>query len=77
MTHWNHRIMAHRDADGHLWFDVREVYYDEDRIEGWTIDAIAAVGDTADEVAACLAQMLAARKRPVLQEWELPGYDGP
>ncbi len=74
---WNYRIMERRDKDGNHWFGIHEVYYTGHHTDGWTADAVAAQGDTAEEVVSSLTLMLEAQDRTILKEWELPGYDGP
>jgi len=79
MTTWTYRVMNHR-APGYLggdeWLEIREVYYKEDgTIDGWTADACWPAGDTREELISDLSRMLLALAEPVLNEWELPGYE--
>jgi hypothetical protein len=66
--HWNHRVMRHVEPDGHVWFGIHEVFYDDTgRPEGWSEPAEAPAGETLEELAANLAQMTEALKQPVLE----------
>ena len=64
---WNHRVTRELLEDGSELFAIREVHYDTDgAVVGWTRDPIAAVGDTAEDVAWALQKMLEGAGRPVL-----------
>jgi hypothetical protein len=57
MSHWNYRILKHKDKTG-TWFGLHEVYYNKDgSINSYTQDEIV-YGDTAQEVLSVLRQML-------------------
>lgn len=56
--HWNHRVTRELLDTGEYEYAIREVHYGaDDKVVGWTADPIAAVGDTAEEVAQVLEQM--------------------
>ena len=57
---WNHRVMR-SESDGETSYGVHEVYYDDDgSITFWTLNPVAAVGDTVDDLQEELLRMLAA-----------------
>ena len=67
--YWNHRLVQGPAGE----FTIREVYYDSDTgsIIGWTEDAIAPYGNTAEQIINELDRMSEACHRPVLIESEL------
>jgi hypothetical protein len=75
-VYWNYRVMRHR-RDDYEWLDIREVHYDEDtdEIRGWTADPIGPEGEEEKDIAFAINGMAHALKKPILNEWELPGYE--
>ena len=81
---WNHRIIQDIHGD----FSVREVFYHEEyeqlpaeelkekHVYGWTEIAVAAYGDTLEEIRTELERMLMATKDSVLLESELYRLNG-
>jgi hypothetical protein len=64
---WNYRVMV--DADGN--YNIREVYYNEDKaIEGWT-DECSPYGEELDELISDLNYMMKALTQDVLVESDL------
>ena len=65
---WNNRVMR-RECKGYdeEWFEIHEVYYDDnDEVEGYTKDAIAPGGHSIEELRRELERMLACLDKPVL-----------
>jgi len=42
---WNHRVMKHKDGDQD-WFQIHEVYYKGDNVDGYTENGISVGGRT-------------------------------
>lgn len=64
---WHYQIRQ-RMFKGEPFFDVVEIF---DNPTGWTVDGVAAAGDTKDGVIACLERMIAdCQKYPVLMDEE-------
>jgi hypothetical protein len=72
MSYWNYRIIFKPDPvnpDREGSYEIHEVYYDDnDKIDGWTVDAIASFGETIEDLNDDLKYMLEALDRPVLME---------
>jgi hypothetical protein len=65
---WNHRVIKSWDTDGHVSYGVHEVYYDGDKITGWTDDEAEKL--ISESLRGCLWQWAAigrALSRPVLR----------
>lgn len=59
-AHWNYRLTVQSVDDNEAW-EVREIYYDADgEVSRWSVDAVAALGDSWTEVADDLSRMVAA-----------------
>lgn len=73
---WNHRVVKHiRHVRGQerIYFQIHEVYYDDEgEYEGRTTDAVAADGDTLEELREELQQMIWACNKEVLICREVP-----
>lgn len=68
---WNHRVLRHRNGEGFT-FTIHEVYYDPDGTpNSWTIQPVAALGETLGELREELERMLHATGLPVLDEERL------
>ena len=69
MSHWNYRIV-HRKTQGdhqHDWYELCEVYYDDDGTPYGRTDALSFEGETPEELIADLELALqSAKSRPVL-----------
>ena len=79
---WNHRVIRRvRNPNGNeeeTFHALHEVYYDEqDRIKGWTKDAMAPIGETVEELRAELRMFTAALDKPVLEEAKGEGPGAP
>jgi len=53
---WNYRIIHHDDHE-HPYFGLHEIYYDDEGITNWTVEATV-VGDDVNEVIHSLRMML-------------------
>ncbi len=67
---WNYRVTVTRyePAPGvhEDLYELREVYYEGDRVSMWTANAIAPSGESVEDLRANLAQMEQAFTRPTL-----------
>lgn len=65
---WDHRIMLDKDGT----FSVREVYYNKaDEVRGWTVEPVAATGESVLDLRTDLRRMLDACDRAILNERQL------
>jgi hypothetical protein len=63
--HWNHRLIdMTAQNDGEHWLEIKEVFYEDDKPQGYTSALIG--GETASEVRETLIRMLSALDNPVL-----------
>ena len=75
MTGWNYRIIKHVD-NGETWHGIHEVYYGKKKkIEAWSADPIAPVGETTKELKSDLNMMTQAFRAPVLIEVTINGKE--
>lgn len=68
---WNYRVLRHiNEADGRVWFDIHEVYYNFPDAEGlsWTVKSKSPFGKTVEELRDDLKMMLEVLDLPVLEE---------
>jgi hypothetical protein len=56
MGRWSYR-MTRREFAGETEYGIREVYYEGDKITGWTADIVGASGETAEELLEVLERM--------------------
>lgn len=56
MTHWNYRVTRERFPDEDQ-YAIREVYYDGDKIVGWTREPSAPIGESVQELIEVLDRM--------------------
>ena len=68
---WNYRIVHKRCGDEDS-FQIHEAYYDDDKLVAVTENAVAAFGETHEELKADLEYMMKALGEPVLEEGDLP-----
>lgn len=71
MGHWNHRVIVkeytHEDGYIEKFYAIHEVYYDKNnKPEGVTMEGIAIIGDSVEDLKKTLEQMKEACKLPVL-----------
>ncbi len=63
---WNHRILAH-EYGGDIYFEIHEVYYDENSIAvSYTENPVSVGSDTIKGITWTLYKMLQCRKKPIL-----------
>jgi hypothetical protein len=63
---WNHRVCKNTEQ-GEIFYNIHEVYYDDDgKVEGWTQNAVAPLGNDLDELRNELKWMLEALDKPIL-----------
>lgn len=64
---WNYRVVRHTMDDGVKYYQIHEVYYDEDgKVIGMTEKGIAPFGDTTTELQLELNRMIECMAKPVL-----------
>ena len=71
---WNHRVFKETQPGGTPWYTIREVYYPKigGKPDSWTADAIAAGGETVEELRDELQRMLRATEQPVIEDTPIP-----
>ena len=70
--YWNHRVVEKRDYFGELYYEIHEVYYNEDgTINGMTVHPISPYGDSLDSLKTVLGWMLRCVDKPVLVDDEI------
>lgn len=64
---WNYRLMVHPDGSGGMWFEIHEVYYDENGKPGsYTINPADVSGGNIDDIMFSLNAMKEVLNRPIL-----------
>ena len=63
--HWNHRVMAHTTEEG-IWFEIHEVYYEDEIPQSYTNHPVSASGDTITGMKFDLKNMLGCLDKPIL-----------
>lgn len=67
--HWNHRVFEKTDYFGEKYFEIHEVYYNDDgTINGFTVNPIAPMGISVDDLKWALAHMIKCLDNPILRE---------
>jgi hypothetical protein len=65
--HWNNRVVEHKNERGDVYYQVHEVYYNDDgsisKELGMTKEAITPTGETVDDLIETLETMLYDAKR--------------
>jgi hypothetical protein len=64
---WNHRVFVKRTDEG-LWYSIRETFYEDGEVKGWTKDEIAPASESLEGLKWVLEQMLKALDKPVLED---------
>jgi hypothetical protein len=70
MSHWNYRVVKRCSPDhpDEPAYQIHEVYYnDQGEPDAFTVDAVAPLGETPEELKADLQAMLRALDAPVLE----------
>jgi hypothetical protein len=64
---WNYRVVRHKTADEGTYYQIHEVYYDDDgKVISMTEKGIAPLGETTTELQLELNRMLDCMSKPVL-----------
>ena len=75
MGTWEYRVVermsSHPHMDDLIWYEIIEVYYDDDGKLDATSDKIFPAGDTVDDLREDLELMLLATSKPVITHEEL------
>ena len=67
-------IRRTHEKTGEVWYQVFEVYYEEDgSIRSWTVDPVAPIGETPDELRQDISHFARALELPVLVEVTVAG----
>lgn len=70
---WNYRLVRLDDGEGNVWFDVREVFYDEcGKITNCSKSPVMMQDDEVEHFTWMLDHMREALDKPILDESELP-----
>jgi hypothetical protein len=74
---WNHRILAHKDGD-EVYFEIHEVYYDEDgKPISYTADGANVGSESLDGIKRVLDKMKECVNKPILSADDFPNeYNG-
>lgn len=74
---WNHRVIEKIDVQsGEHYFEIHEVYYESGEIISYTRESVGPFGESEEELKEDLKLLMTAFDHPVLQEEDLPGYQG-
>jgi hypothetical protein len=65
------RVASRTHADDAIWYEIIEVYYDDDGKLDATSDKICPAGDTVEDLREDLELMLIATNKPVISHEEL------
>ena len=70
MSYWNYRVTKTTSTiDGEAYYQLKEVYYDDDdKVTGFSEDAVGFGGDSVDELKDSLLMAMSAFDKPVLLE---------
>ena len=63
---WNHRILAHENEYGEIYFKVHEVYYENNVPNGYTVNSATVESETLKGIKWTLNKMKEATKKPIL-----------
>jgi len=73
---WNHRVFEKTDFSGEKYFEIHEVYYNDDHtIHAMTSHAVSPIGISLDDLQKGLEYMLKSLKDPILKEEEINFID--
>ena len=68
---WNYRVIRHKEPDGEYYYQVHEVYYDnQGEINGWSTNASIVYGDSYQDLRHDMLMHRKAFDKPVLEEFE-------
>jgi len=67
---WNHRILAHEESSGEVYFQLHEVYYKKDKPIVHTVDPITVGGENLESIKFILNKMQEAIEKPILYAGE-------
>lgn len=71
--HWNYRVLKTTHGDNDPSYGVHEVYYDEKgALRLYTLDPVAVVGDSVEDLSNILAKMARGVGEPVLTQGDFP-----
>jgi len=65
MSHWNHRVVKEKDGTGEYYYSIREVYYKDGAIDGWSMDS-RLIGNDYDDLKKGYELIRSAFEKPVL-----------
>lgn len=66
---WNHRVIKRVYDHGEIYYNIHEVYYDDDgNIVSWTVDPTAPTGEDSEILRAELERYILALSKPILIE---------
>ena len=73
MSHWNHRVVRKvNKTTGETWFAIHECFYDHDTEDtgkmGWTVEPVAVIGESIDELSSTLDRMKRALEKPAIHD---------
>jgi hypothetical protein len=70
MAKWNYRVFrCVEKVDDSVYYEIRETYYDEsNKVNGWTSDGSAPMGDTFDGLIRDMAWFMTALAKPILSD---------
>lgn len=69
---WNHRVLAHKDGDDY-YFQIHEVYYDENGIpNSYTANGVSVGGESLEAINWVLYKMRECINKPILSKENFP-----
>ncbi len=73
LGHWNHRVLRKKESDGNYYFQIHEVYYDENG-KAWAATETPArpLGESQEELKETVQLMLNACDFPILDYDDIP-----
>jgi len=76
MGHWNYRVVKSKKWYGEIWYEVREVYYDDEgNVNGYTEEPGRPVATGLQELREVLEWMIKSLDKPVLVDGEVEFED--
>lgn len=74
LSHWNHRVIEHKEADGTPYMAIHEVHYDDKgKPAAYTENPTDVLAEDLDGLRWQLNHMLKACEAPILQESDFVG----
>jgi hypothetical protein len=67
ISKWDHRVLAHKQKDGEVYYQIHEVYYDkEENATAYTTNPVSIIGDSITGIQRVLDNLKDSLNKPVL-----------